>query len=227
MVSNVTGEAAAEELCTPDYWVRHVRQPVRFQDGMRFLEDQGVTRFVELGPVGVLSVMGQECVSGTDTDLAFVPLLRKDRGEAESLLAGVGRVHAHGGEVDWEKVFAGRGARRVELPTYAFQRQRYWLDAPATVGDVASAGLGAAGHPLLGAAVELADTDGLVLTGRLSLATQPWLADHAVSGTVLFPGTAFLELAIQAGDQVGCDQVEELTLQAPLILPPVAHSPSG
>ncbi|MEV6129989.1 type I polyketide synthase [Streptomyces violaceusniger] len=218
MVSNVTGQAAAEELCTPDYWVRHVRQPVRFQDGMRFLEDQGVTRYVELGPVGVLSVLGQECVSGTD-DVAFVPLLRKDRGEAESLLAGVGRVHAHGGEVDWEKVFAGRGARRVELPTYAFQRQRYWLDGPDRAGDVTSAGLGAAGHPLLGAAVELADTDGLVLTGRLSLAAQPWLVDHAVSGTVLFPGTAFLELAIQAGDQVGCDQVEELTLQAPLILP--------
>ncbi|MBI0298727.1 SDR family NAD(P)-dependent oxidoreductase [Streptomyces sp. PRKS01-29] len=218
VVSNVTGEAVAEELASPEYWVRHVRQPVRFQDGIRFLEAQGVTRYVEVGPAGVLSVMGQECVTDADA-AAFVPLLRKDRDETESLLAGVGRVHAHGGAVDWEKVFAGRGARRVELPTYAFQRQRYWLDGPDRAGDVTSAGLGPAGHPLLGAAVELADTDGLVLTGRLSLAAQPWLADHAVSGTVLFPGTAFLELAIQAGDQVGCDQVEELTLQAPLILP--------
>ncbi|WP_143670358.1 type I polyketide synthase, partial [Streptomyces antimycoticus] len=221
VVSNVTGEAAGEELCSPEYWVRHVRRAVRFGDGIRFLAERKVTRCVEIGPAGVLSAMGQECLAeaGTDTDLAFVPLLRKDRGEAESLLAGVGRVHAHGGEVDWEKVFAGRGARRVELPTYAFQRQRYWLDAPATVGDVASAGLGAAGHPLLGAAVELAGTDGLVLTGRLSTRGQPWLADHAVLDAVLFPGTAFLELAIQAGDQVGCDRVEELTLQAPLILP--------
>ncbi|WP_435840153.1 type I polyketide synthase [Streptomyces antimycoticus] len=221
VVSNVTGEAAGEELCSPEYWVRHVRRAVRFGDGIRFLAERKVTRCVEIGPAGVLSAMGQECLAeaGTDTDLAFVPLLRKDRSEAESLLAGVGRVHAHGGEVDWEKVFAGRGARRVELPTYAFQRQRYWLDAPATVGDVASAGLGAAGHPLLGAAVELAGTDGLVLTGRLSTRGQPWLADHAVLDAVLFPGTAFLELAIQAGDQVGCDRVEELTLQAPLILP--------
>ncbi|EXU62911.1 polyketide synthase [Streptomyces sp. PRh5] len=218
VVSNVTGEAVAEELCSPEYWVRHVRQPVRFQDGVRFLEDRGVTRYVEVGPSGVLSVLGQECVADPDA-AAFVPLLRKDRGEAESLLAGVGRVHAHGGAVDWERVFTGRGARRVELPTYAFQRQRYWLDGSDRTGDVTSAGLGPAGHPLLGAAVELADTDGLLLTGRLSLAAQPWLADHAVSGTVLFPGTAFLELAIQAGDQVGCDQVEELTLQAPLILP--------
>ncbi|MEE4590641.1 SDR family NAD(P)-dependent oxidoreductase [Streptomyces sp. DSM 41524] len=223
VVSNVTGEAAGEELCSPEYWVRHVRRAVRFGDGIRFLAERNVTRFVEIGPAGVLSAMGQECLAetetGTDIAAAFVPLLRKDRGEAESLLAGVGRVHAHGGTVDWEKVFAGRGARRVELPTYAFQRQRYWLDAPATVGDVASAGLGAAGHPLLGAAVELADSDGLVLTGRLSTRGQPWLADHAVSGVVLFPGTAFLELAVQAGDRVGCDRVDELTLQAPLILP--------
>ncbi|WP_344317747.1 SDR family NAD(P)-dependent oxidoreductase, partial [Streptomyces javensis] len=233
VVSNVTGEAAGEELCSPEYWVRHVRRAVRFGDGIRFLAERNVTRFVEIGPAGVLSAMGQECLAetdaetdadidaetGVDTEAAFVPLLRKDRGEAESLLAGVGRVHAHGGAVDWEQVFAGRGARRVELPTYAFQRQRYWLDAPATVGDVASAGLGAAGHPLLGAAVELADSDGLVLTGRLSTRGQPWLADHAVSGVVLFPGTAFLELAVQAGDRVGCDRVDELTLQAPLILP--------
>ncbi|MBP8534391.1 type I polyketide synthase [Streptomyces sp. MK37H] len=225
VVSNVTGEAAGEELCSPEYWVRHVRRAVRFGDGIRFLAGRNVTRFVEIGPAGVLSAMGQERLAEADTETdadaetAFVPLLRKDRGEAESLLAGVGRVHAHGGAVDWEQVFAGRGARRVELPTYAFQRQRYWLDAPATVGDVASAGLGAAGHPLLGAAVELADSDGLVLTGRLSTRGQPWLADHAVSGVVLFPGTAFLELAIQAGDRVGCERVDELTLQAPLILP--------
>ncbi|QKV91024.1 SDR family NAD(P)-dependent oxidoreductase [Streptomyces sp. NA02950] len=218
VISNVTGKPAGEELCTPEYWVRHVRQAVRFEDGIRSLEAQGVTRYVEIGPAGVLSTMAQECVSDAEA-AAFVPLLRKDHPEAEALLSGIGLLHAHGGHIDWESVFAGRGGHRVELPTYAFQRQRYWLDAPATAGDIASAGLGAAGHPLLGAAVELAESDGLVLTGRLSLAAQPWLADHAVAGTVLFPGTAFLELAVQAGDQVGCDQVEELTLQAPLVLP--------
>nr|WP_230991537.1 type I polyketide synthase [Streptomyces endocoffeicus] len=130
IVSNVTGELAGEEVCSPEYWVRHVRQAVRFGDGIRFLEAQGVTRFVELGPAGVLAAMGQECVSGP---AAFVPLLRKDRDETEALLSGVAHVHAHGGDVDWEAVFAGRGAHRVELPTYAFQRQRYWFD-PATPG---------------------------------------------------------------------------------------------
>ncbi|WP_344266982.1 polyketide synthase dehydratase domain-containing protein, partial [Streptomyces sodiiphilus] len=103
-------------------------------------------------------------------------------------------------------------------PTYAFQRQRYWLDAPVVSGDVESVGLESAGHPLLGAAVELAGSDELVLTSRLSVGSQPWLADHAVSGSVIFPGTGFLELAVQAGDRVGCEQVEELTLEAPLVL---------
>ncbi|WP_349345308.1 type I polyketide synthase [Streptomyces rapamycinicus] len=130
VVSNVTGELAGGEVCSGEYWVRHVRQAVRFGEGIRFLETQGVTRFVELGPAGVLAAMGRECVSGP---AAFVPLLRKDRDETEALLSGVGQVHAHGGEVDWEAVFAGRGAHRVELPTYAFQRQRYWFD-PATPG---------------------------------------------------------------------------------------------
>ncbi|TXS58201.1 SDR family NAD(P)-dependent oxidoreductase [Streptomyces sp. t39] len=104
------------------------------------------------------------------------------------------------------------------LPTYPFQRHRYWLEGGATAGDPGSAGQAATEHPLLSAAVELPDAESLVLTGRLALGGQPWLADHAVNGTVILPGTAFLELAVQAGDQVGCEQVEELTLEAPLVL---------
>ncbi|MGW2995281.1 SDR family NAD(P)-dependent oxidoreductase, partial [Streptomyces sp. NPDC001193] len=214
VVSNVTGEIA-DALGTPEYWVRHVREAVRFADGIRTLTGEGVTRFVELGPDGVLTGMARD----TAEHAVLIAAVRKNRPEPEALLSALGQLHAHGGPVDWSAYFAGTGAQRVALPTYAFQHQRFWIDAAPGAGDVAAAGLDAAEHPLLGAAVTLADSDGAVLTGRLSTATQAWLADHVVGETVLFPGTGFVELAIRAGDHVGCDIVEELTLQAPLVLP--------
>ncbi|WP_206442389.1 type I polyketide synthase [Streptomyces boncukensis] len=105
------------------------------------------------------------------------------------------------------------------MPTYAFQREHYWLQPPADTGGLASAGLDTTHHPLLTAALPLPDTGGIAFSGRLSLSTHGWLADHAAGGVVLFPGTGFLELAARAGEQVGCDRVEELTLQTPLALP--------
>ncbi|MYQ67521.1 MULTISPECIES: type I polyketide synthase, partial [unclassified Streptomyces] len=220
VVSNVTGRLAETgELTTPAYWVTHVREAVRFHDGVTALTGQGVTRFLELGPDGVLTGMARTS-AGQDSDAVFVPLLRKDRDEETTALAALARLHATGTAVDWTAVLDGTGARLTDLPTYAFQHERYWPVPSVTVGaDVESAGLRAAGHPLLSAAVELSDSGGLLLTTRLSLRTHPWLAEHAVMGNVLLPGTAFVELAVRAGDEVGCERVEELTLAAPLILP--------
>ncbi|MGW4080662.1 type I polyketide synthase, partial [Streptomyces asiaticus] len=220
IISNLTGgSVSADEICSPDYWVRHVREAVRFTDGIRRLEEYDVATYVELGPDGVLSAMAQDCVTGDGA--AFVPVLRGDRPEATALAGALARAHVHGVAVDWAAVFEGSGARRVELPTYAFQRELYWPEPPGPwTGDVTAAGLGSADHPLLGAAVSLADGAGFLFTGRLSLQTHPWLADHAVMDTVLLPGTAFVELAIRAGDHVGADVLEELTLEAPLVLPP-------
>ncbi|MBW8094140.1 polyketide synthase dehydratase domain-containing protein, partial [Streptomyces hygroscopicus subsp. hygroscopicus] len=223
IVSNLTGAVvSAEEITSPEFWVRHVREAVRFLDGVRTLEAQGVTTFIELGPDGVLTAMAQECVTDAASDAAFVSALRKDRAEAEALTMAVARAHVRGVAVDWAGYFAGTGARRVDLPTYAFQYARYWPELPAAgVGGTAGLGLATVDHPLVGAAVPLAGGEGLLLTGRLGLDTHPWLADHAVMGSVLLPGTAFVELAVRAGDQVGCDQLEELTLEAPLVLPEV------
>jgi len=219
IVSTVSGEPAkAGELCSPEYWVRHVRATVRFADAMRTLEDSGVSRFVEIGPDAVLSAMGQECLTG-GKPVAFAPLMRRDRDEATEPARAIAYFHAHGGVVEWNAFFAGTGARRVELPTYSFHRSRYWLDAPAATGDVAGAGLVSPNHPLLGAVVSSPGSDGVVLTGRVSLRTHPWLADHVVQGAVLFPGTAFVDLAVRAGDEVGCGVLVELTLEALLVLP--------
>ncbi|WP_062216000.1 type I polyketide synthase [Streptomyces sp. NBRC 109706] len=216
LVSNVTGElATTEQLSDPDYWVDHIRRAVRFGDGIATLHRQGVRTFLELGPDGVLSAAGAE----TAEEAVFTPALRGGRDEVESLFAGVGHLWSVGVAVDWAAALAGTGARRVDVPTYAFQHQRFWPEAGARVGDVSAAGLGRAEHPLLGAAVALADSDGFLLTGRLSVRTHPWLADHRVAGQTLVPGTGLLELVTYAGDQTGCGVVEELTLQAPLVLP--------
>ncbi|MEV4531996.1 SDR family NAD(P)-dependent oxidoreductase [Streptosporangium sp. NPDC049304] len=222
IVSTLTGRAAtAEQLCSPEYWVEQVRGAVRFSDGVRTLHGQGVRAYLELGPDGVLTAMAADTLAADaeahESDAVLVPMLRRDRDEQVASMTALAELHVHGVEIDWKAVLPG--GRRVDLPTYAFQHQRFWpRRVRAGVGNVAAAGLATAGHPLLGAAVGLADSDGVLLTGRLSVRSHPWLADHVVSGAVIFPGTGFLELAVRAGDQVGCDLVEELTLTAPLVL---------
>ncbi|MGW3014007.1 type I polyketide synthase, partial [Streptomyces sp. NPDC001219] len=133
VVSNVTGELAkAEELASADYWVRHVREAVRFADGVRWLAEHGVTRLLELGPGGTLTAMAQACLSddgGDDTERVFLASLRANRPEPLSLMSAVAGAFASGAPIDWAAYFAGTGARRVDLPTYAFQRERYWLES--------------------------------------------------------------------------------------------------
>jgi polyene macrolide polyketide synthase len=217
VISNLTGEVAAPgELADPNYWVRHVRRPVRFGDGVRTLAGRGVRTFLELGPDAVLSALVPE--SAEDPAVAALPLLRSEHPEETSAVTALAGLHTRGIAVDWAEFFAGTGARRVDLPTYAFQRRRYWPTLRAAPADASGLGLTAAGHPLLGAAVTIAESDETVLTGRLSARSHPWLADHRADGRILVPGTALAELAIRAGDQAGADRVEELTLLAPLVL---------
>ncbi|MEU9462614.1 type I polyketide synthase, partial [Streptomyces sp. NPDC048312] len=221
IVSDVTGAVlSVEEIQDPEYWVRHVREAVRFLDGVRALEAEGVTRFLELGPDGVLSAMAQDCVTSDSGEITFVPVLRKDREEPGSLVAALAELYVRGTGVDWSAYYAGTGARRVELPTYAFQHERYWLKSlPADAVDGTAFGARLVEHALLDAVVSLADEDGWLFAGQLSLQSHAWLADHVVLGSVLLPGTAFVDLALYAGERVGCGGLEELTLEAPLVLP--------
>jgi acyl transferase domain-containing protein/acyl carrier protein len=221
VVSNLTG-AAAEEIGSAEYWVRHVREPVRFLDGARWLYGRGARNFLELGPDGVLSAIVQECLagersSGDGAPIAAVPVLRRGRPEAHTFINALAELWVRGIDVDWGAAFAGAETAPVVLPTYAFQRERYWLSRGPDGGDPAAIGQAAAGHPLLGAAVAMADDRGWIFTGSVSLASHPWLEDHAVMGHVLLAGTAFLELALHAGGQVGCPVVGELALEAPLV----------
>ncbi|MFK4273125.1 type I polyketide synthase, partial [Streptomyces milbemycinicus] len=221
IVSTVTGEVVdAARISTPDYWVDHVVRPVRFAAAIGEAASAGSRVFLELGPDATLTALTGDNLAELP-GVTAVPMLRTDRGEDDDTAAvtAAARLHTHGVPVQWPALFAGTGARRVELPTYAFQRERYWAGRTAGAADVASAGLDRPEHPLLGAVVRLPDTGGLLCTGVLSTTAQPWLADHVVAGQVLFPGTGFVELAVRAGDEAGCGLVRELTLTAPLVLP--------
>ncbi|MET9633067.1 type I polyketide synthase [Lentzea sp. NPDC006480] len=191
VVSNVTGRIAGTELAEPEYWVRHVREAVRFADGVAALEEAGVNAFLEIGPDGVLSAL----VDGA------IPALRKDRDETTAWLTALARLHVQGTNVDWAEAFEGTGAKRVDIPTYAFDHDHYWPTPMAQAADASGLGLGPADHPLLGAAMTVAQEDAVVFTNRLAVA---------------FPETAFAEIAFRAADQVGYGTVEELTITAPL-----------
>ncbi|WP_277440107.1 type I polyketide synthase [Streptomyces sp. SPB162] len=215
IVSTLTGQTAtAEELTDPAYWVRHVREAVRFADAITTLQDQGINTLLELGPDAVLTAMAADSTTDTTT---LIPTLRRDHNEPQLLTEALTRIHTTGGTVNWPALF-GTAHTPVDLPTYAFQHQHYWPRTVASTGDAAGLGLRSGGHPFLSGAITLPDTDSVLFTGRLSLSTHPWLANHAVSGTVIVPGAALVEIAVRAGDEVGCGTVEELTLQAPLVL---------
>ncbi|MEV6926610.1 type I polyketide synthase [Dactylosporangium sp. NPDC051485] len=207
IVSNLTGAVASPaELGTPDYWARHIRGTVRFHDGLRALDDLGVRRCLELGPDGVLTALAAETLPGA----TLAPLLRAGQPEPRTAAAGFAAMRVAGAGLDPAAVYPGSG--RVDLPTYAFQRRRYWLPAPAPAA-------GGPDHPLLDAAVPLAGRDGLVLTGTVSLERQPWLAGHALRGNVVFPGTAVLDLLLRAGEEAGCPVVADASLTVPLVVP--------
>ncbi|SEF53085.1 polyketide synthase 12 [Actinacidiphila yanglinensis] len=221
VVSSRTGRPVTrEELTSTDHWVRHVREPVRFAAAVAHARAAGGSLFLDVGPGSTLAPIVKDgfAAQGAD-DAVVVSTARRDRGAAEALVGALAQLHVRGEDVDWAALFGARP--QVDLPTYAFQRQRYWLDFVSGAGaaDVGSAGLSSAGHPLLGAVVDHPGTDEVVFTGLWSLRTHGWLAGHAVFGAVVVPATAYLDLALTVGDLLGCAAVEDLSLEVPLVLP--------
>ncbi|WP_306307555.1 SDR family NAD(P)-dependent oxidoreductase, partial [Nocardia tenerifensis] len=212
--STVTGTRLDGTELTADYWYRNLRQPVLFHPTVQALVADGHTTFIEPSPHPALIAPIQESAGA----VVGIGTLRRDDGTLARLLTAAAQAWTTGIAIDWTALLPA--ARRIPLPTYPFQRTRYWLDAPATVGaDVATAGQRALTHPLLAARIDQPDGSEVLLTGRIGVDTQPWLTEHAVAGVPLLPGSAMLEVAVRAGDEVGCDLVAELTLIAPLPIP--------
>nr|WP_244209026.1 type I polyketide synthase [Streptomyces pactum] len=221
VVSSVTGTLLdPADWADPAYWARQVREPVVFHEVVRTLAAEGVSVFLELGADAALTSMVEETLASEEAAAAVaVPALRRRRSEVHTLTALLAHAHTAGAGVDWSAFFGSRPTRPVPLPTYAFEGTRYWLRGVPGPGDVAAAGLAPAGHPLLGATLVPAAEGGRLFTGRLSVESHPWLADHAIDGTALLPGTAVAELALWAGGHFGLDRVADLVLELPLVLP--------
>jgi acyl transferase domain-containing protein/acyl carrier protein len=220
LYSTVTGEAIDTATLDASYWYRNLRQRVRFNDVVTTLIEEGAGAFVEVSPNPGLtvSIASAAEAAGAADRVAAIATLRRGEGGLERFLGALAEAHVHGVGVDWSPLFDETGACRVELPTYAFQRRRYWLDATVGAGNLASAGLAAFDHPLLSARQLLAGSEEWLLTGRVARATHAWIGDHVVLDTVVVPGTAWLEAALAAGELVGCPVVEEITFEAPLVL---------
>ncbi|MTE21455.1 acyltransferase domain-containing protein [Streptomyces sp. TRM43335] len=212
-VSTVTGEAVTEgQWSSPEYWVEQIRRPVRFLDAVRTMEAAGVTAFLEVGPDNVCAALAAGCLREPE-GRTTVAALRRDRAEASSLLSALAEVFVRGDAVDWAALFDGTGARTVDLPTYAFDQERHWLE-PVTDAVAPPA----AGHPLLGPATVVAGSGEVLFTRQVSARTVPSLLRHTVLGTDVVAASALVELALRIADETGCAGIDALHLRAPLVL---------
>ncbi|MFF7656903.1 SDR family NAD(P)-dependent oxidoreductase [Streptomyces sp. NPDC007983] len=216
--STVTGGLLDTAELNADYWYRNMRDPVEFEKATRALIADGHDVFLETSPHPMLAVPLQETINDADSSAAVLGTLRRGQGGPRWLGVAACRAYTHGVEIDAEAIF-GPDSRPVDLPTYPFQRERYWYSPTSRGDDPVSLGLDATDHPLLGGAIELPGPGDQMYTARLSTDATPWLADHALMGATLLPGAAFTDLALWAGRQARTGRIDELTLAAPLVLP--------
>jgi acyl transferase domain-containing protein len=203
LVSNVTGRLAGQEVTQANYWRQHVRASVQFAAGLQTLHEQGYQLFLEIGPKPTLLSMGQRCLpAGTGV---WLPSLRSGRDDWQQMLESLGNLYVNGLDVDWANFEQGYVRHKLSLPTYPFQRQRYWLESKAeTTIKRPTARTGEAGqHPLLGARLDLAHVPGTYLwQGELDLKRLPYLDDHRVQDIAVVPATAYIEMAMAATVEV-------------------------
>ncbi|MFZ5894826.1 MAG: SDR family NAD(P)-dependent oxidoreductase [Myxococcota bacterium] len=212
LISNLTGSRVGDEICTAAYWRRHLREPVRFAQGLNALFAESIVSFVEVGPAPILSALARRISPESGR---FVPSLRRGKSDCSQMLQALGELYVQGALIDWRGFEAGRARHRIVLPTYPFERQRHWFK-PGRLKRVASAL-----HPLLGDRVPLAGTQQVRFDASVGLQTEPCLHHHRVFGEVVFPAAAFIEMALASaaavakGKHVG---LEKLSFRRALIL---------
>ncbi|KAK4495334.1 hypothetical protein PRZ48_013665 [Zasmidium cellare] len=198
IISTVTGSLAKSlDLCSPEYWTRQLVSPVRFADAVRTARELGCSHFLEIGPSAALASHVQDAVPTGATIRSFIEALTS--------------LTIQGCDVAWSRALEGSGAKKVDLPTYPFQRKRYWLDPPNI-----SETDGETGGGFLDAGVSVPGSSQVVFSGIVPLGKFPWLGDHVMGGKTILPATAFVEMALKAGREVGLNVLGELTLLKPL-----------
>ncbi|WP_405163124.1 type I polyketide synthase [Nocardia sp. NBC_01499] len=218
VVSNLTG-APSDEFGTAAYWVRHVRDTVRFGAGLGWLTDARVDTFLEVGPGGALSVLARGHLDDSGQSAVVVPTMRPRISEGVTLLNALARAYVGGVAVDWSAGLPDSG-ERIELPTYPFERQRYWVERESVDTVSVDSGMVPDQHPLFAGALELAAGTGWLFVGKWSQSAQPWLCEHTVFGSTVVAGAAVVEIATHLGGRWGTPVLTELTLEAPLVVPP-------
>jgi acyl transferase domain-containing protein/acyl carrier protein len=220
-----------------DSWYRNLREPVRFDRAIRALLDDGHRTFIEVSPHPILTMgmhetidnatprrpassSGPEIAAGAETlsSVSVLGSLRRGDGGPRRFLASLSEAWVHGVEVKWETLLDGAPKGKVQLPSYPFQRKRYWLDIATEPVGTAAAGQVSIGHPLIRSAIPLVEGEGWLFTGRLSLDDQPWLRDHVIEGAVVVPGTTIVDLVLRVGAEVGCEVLEDLVHEAAITL---------
>ncbi|PJE98121.1 hypothetical protein CUT44_08910, partial [Streptomyces carminius] len=180
--------------------------------------DTGHHTFIEVSAHPVLTMAIEDTLQDHPTPTLTLPTLRRNQHEPTTFHTALAHLHTHTHHpITWH--LPPTPTPDTPPPTYPFQHQHYWLKTDGRATDIGAVGLDGSGHPLLGAVVRLPESDRAVFTNRVSLRTQPWLVEHSVSGTVLVPGTALLELVIRAGDELGATAVSELVIETPLTVP--------
>ncbi len=221
LVSNVTAQLAEIEITCPDYWVNHIIQPVKFADSFQFLLQQGVDIFLEIGAKPILASLGKTILTTEiDSDSILLPSLSDKQDDWQVILNSVAQLYHQGIKIDWRVFNQSHYNRGVKLPTYPFQRQKYWWDR-AKFWIEENLNNQQQSHPLLGNCLTLAGTSEIYFKGKINAHSPKYLQDHCLENQTVFPATAYMEMALAAGKYIYSDrsfQLEKFTIKKPLLL---------